>query len=132
MSAFLNPEGGDETILVVDDEDSIRELVKQVLEQYGYQVLQAHNGERALEIYRDHAGRIDLVILDLGMPGMSGHVCLKRLLDLDPDLKVIIASGYSPNDSAKETKDSGAAGFIGKPYRLTDLLNTIRQILDKM
>ncbi len=122
--------GGDETILVVDDEDSILEVARDLLERRGYTVVLASRGEEALEIYRERGRGIDLIILDLGMPGMGGHKTLKRLLELDPKVKVVIASGYSVNGLVKDSLAAGAAGYIGKPYRLHDMLHKVRDVLD--
>lgn len=121
--------GNHETILLVDDEENILEIGRDVLEQFGYMTLTATSGESALEIYEREGDRIDLVILDLGMPGMGGHKCLQKLREIDPEVKVIIASGYSVNGSVKETLDAGAVGFIGKPYKLSDMLNNIKEVL---
>jgi len=121
--------GNHEMVLLVDDEENILEIGRDVLEQFGYMTLTATSGERALEIYENEGDRIALVILDLGMPGMGGHNCLKRLLEIDPEVKVIIASGYSVNGSVKETLDAGAVGFVGKPYKLSDMLNNIKEVL---
>ncbi len=122
--------GGAETILVVDDESPVRELAVQILQRYGYQVVAADCGEAALEIFQSRQGGIDLVILDLGMPGMGGFNCLRELLKTDPSVRVLIASGYSVDGSVKECLESGAAGYIAKPYRLKDLLAKIRTVLD--
>jgi PAS domain S-box-containing protein len=121
--------GNQETVLLVDDEENILEIGRDVLEQFGYMTLTATSGESALEIYEREGDRIDLVILDLGMPGMGGHKCLKSLLEINPEVKVIIASGYSVNGSVKETLDAGAVGFVGKPYKLSDMLNNIKEVL---
>lgn len=121
--------GNQETVLLVDDDENILEIGRDVLEQFGYTTLTATSGERALEIYEREGDRIDVVILDLGMPGMGGHNCLKRLLGIDPDVKVIIASGYSVDGSVKETLDAGAVGFVGKPYKLSDMLDNIKEAL---
>ena len=129
MAASLKP--GHENILVVDDEEWIRDIATEMLEHYGYNVFSAHSGEEALNVYNRQGDEIDLVILDLGMPGMGGHKCLKELLNLDPDLKVIIASGYSPDGEMKEVLASGASSFVAKPYQMTDLLKAVRQTLDK-
>ena len=123
-------QGGHETILVVDDEEWVREVAVEILEQYGYQVESAPDGERALEIYSEGKDEIDLVLLDLGMPGMGGKKCLERLVKFDPDVKVVIASGYSADGQVKETHKIGARGFIGKPYRLEDMLKKVREALD--
>jgi PAS domain S-box-containing protein len=121
--------GGDEAILVVDDERPVLELVRESLENHGYTVLAAEDGERALEIFRGDT-RVDLVILDIGMPGMGGKACLRELLDTDPRAKVIIASGYSSNEDAKGALEAGATGFVAKPYRVAELLGKIRDLLD--
>jgi two-component system cell cycle sensor histidine kinase/response regulator CckA len=123
-------EGGSETILVVDDEASITELAVQILQRHGYQVFAADCGEAALETFQTRKGEIDLVILDLGMPGMGGLNCLRGLIQFDGSARVLIASGYSVNGSVQDCLESGAAGYIGKPYRLKDLLAKVRRVLD--
>ncbi|WP_051434508.1 cache domain-containing protein [Desulfonatronum lacustre] len=119
------------TILVVDDEPTIRELTQEALEDFGYVVLHAANGEEALDIYQEHGQTIDLVLLDLNMPGMGGHKCLQELLRLDPAVRVLISSGYSANGQARESLKSGAAGFIGKPYQLKELEAAVREALGR-
>lgn len=121
---------GAETILLVDDEESIRDLVQSYFSDVGYQVHLAGNGEEALEIYRRHTGRIDLVILDLGMVGMGGHKCLEEILAINPQAKVIIASGYTTDDQDRQALSAGAAAFVGKPFRLSELQKTVRNVLD--
>jgi len=123
--------GGHETILFVDDEETLLNLAQDMLRQYGYTAIIAESGERAVEIYKTEKDRIDLVILDVGMPGMGGHKCLQELLKIDPEVKVIIASGYPGSGKVKETLESGAAGFIGKPYNLKDMLKKVREFLDQ-
>lgn len=123
--------GGSETILVVDDEAIILEVLQEMLGRFGYNILQAESGEQALEIFRDMRERIDLVILDLGMPGMGGHQCLKELLKIDSKVKVIVASGYSASLKVRDTLESGAADFIPKPYRHQDILEKIRNVIDR-
>jgi CheY-like chemotaxis protein len=123
--------GGNETILLVDDEEFIRELGVDVLGRAGYTVLTASNGEDALELYQKERARIDLVILDLIMPGMGGSKCLEELLKMDPDTRVLIASGYSPDGPTKGALDTGAKGFVSKPYDTSQLLQLVRKILDR-
>jgi len=122
--------GNGERILVVDDEPLLLEMVGDLLKRFGYVPIAAESGERAIEILKAERGLIDLVILDLSMPGMGGYRCLKEMLGMKPDLKVIIASGYSANRKVRETLDSGAAGFIAKPYHYNDMLKKIREFLD--
>jgi len=123
--------GGNETVLLVDDEEHIREVGKNILEQFGYTTIMAESGEKAIEIFEREREHIDLVILDVSMPGMGGHKCLNQLLKIDPKLKIVISSGYSASGKVRKTIESGAAGFIGKPYRLTDMLKKVREVLDK-
>ena len=126
-----SPQCGTETILLVDDESYIRDFATQSLERFGYTVLTAACGEEALEIYTSGKYKIDLVLLDIGMPGMGGYRCLEELLQFDPNAKVVIASGYSINGHVKSAREAGARGYVGKPYQLTDLLSKVREILDE-
>ena len=122
---------GRETILLVDDDATILEIGKAMLEPHGYTTITAESGERAIEIYGKEKEHIDLVILDVGMPGIGGHKCLRHLLKIYPGIKVIIATGYSQRGKVKETLESGATGYIRKPFRLADILNKVREVLDK-
>jgi len=124
-------EGGNETILLVDDEEAIQKLAEDILTRFGYTVLMASDGETALEIYREKKGEINLVILDIIMPGMGGRKCLEELLKMNPKSRIIIASGYSINGPAKEVLKAGAKGFISKPYDMRGMLQTVRKILDE-
>jgi PAS domain S-box-containing protein len=126
------PRGSQETILVVDDEDAVREVTCKTLEKFGYQVLAAPDGESALELYKQAQARIDLIVLDLGMPGMGGYKCFERLREMNPQAKIIIASGYSFNVVVKEVLAAGAADFIGKPYQVADLLTKVGQALNSV
>ena len=121
---------GTETILLVDDESLIRDLGERILTQFGYSVITAADGESALSLYRGNKDRISLVILDLNMPGMGGRQCLESLVATDPGVKVIIASGYSTNGLAAEAIKTGACGFLGKPFKLKQMLGVVRQTLD--
>jgi PAS domain S-box-containing protein len=124
------PAFGNETILLVDDDDRIREMGRQMVEMGGYRVLLARSGEEALDIYAAHKGDIALVILDLIMPGMGGEKCLDGLLRIDPKVKVIIASGYSSTGTGVGKRLEAAKGSIRKPYDAKDLLGAIRKRLD--
>jgi len=120
---------GVETILVVDDEALIVKVMRINLEEHGYAVRTADSGERAIEVFEEYGDEIDLVILDLGMPGMGGRACLQRLLEIDPDVKVIISSGYGARDDHEEFSNFGARGFLVKPHQLADLLSAIDAVL---
>ncbi len=123
--------GGKETILLVDDEETLRDIGRQLLEKFGYQVLTASNAEEAIEIYSDQHAQIHLVILDLVMPGMGGVKCIDELVHLNPEAKIIIASGYFVNGDQKEmSKTAKTKGFIKKPFVLEGMLHEVRRVLD--
>ncbi len=124
------PVGGQETILLVDDEEVIREVGADMLSQYGYRVLTASDGEGALEIYSQHKDEIDLVIMDLSMPGMGGRQCLISLLEMYPEARVVVASGYSFHGPLKEAVELGARCVIHKPYHSSEILEVIRKALE--
>jgi len=115
--------GKQKTILVVDDEETIRTIVEQGLSLFGYRVLKASSGEEALRIYRERGKEIDLVFLDLIMPGMSGLRCFEELREMDPEVKVIVMSGYP----IEEEVLAKATGSITKPFGVKELLEAIRQ-----
>jgi CheY-like chemotaxis protein len=120
---------GSETILLVDDDDPVRDLGGKVLGMSGYTVITASDGESALQIYREEKERIDLVILDLIMPGMGGAKCLQKLLEMAPLAKVVIASGYSGNGQLEGAEEIGAKAFINKPYEVQQMLRVVREVL---
>ncbi|MFH0823768.1 MAG: response regulator, partial [Pseudomonadota bacterium] len=124
------PAFGTETILVVDDEESIRKLGEEMLRMAGYKVLMATNGIEALEVYRFKQDRIALVLLDLMMPEMGGKQCLEELLKINPGVRVVVASGYSANGPTKEALGAGAKAFINKPYNMGQVLTVVRTVLD--
>jgi two-component system, cell cycle sensor histidine kinase and response regulator CckA len=121
---------GSETILVVDDEDTIRVFIAQFLTRFGYTVLSAESGEKALDIYENNKHSISLVMLDLIMPGMGGKHCMKELLQKNPALKVIILSGFTGEDSIALLLEEGARGFVTKPFNIKNILKEIRNTLD--
>ena len=122
---------GNELILIVDDEKSLLETGEAILNQFGYDTLTAESGEEAIEIFKNDQERIDLVLLDLIMPGMGGQKCLLELIKIKPGVKVIITSGYTASVSAQDTLKYGAAAFISKPMQLPTLLKEVRKILDQ-
>jgi len=127
----LIPLGGSETILLADDEEFVRDLGQQLLSRQGYKVLTASDGKEALEVYRSRGDEISLVILDLVMPEMGGKRCLQRLLEINPKVKVLIASGFSANGPTKDALLAGAKGFVDKPFALNQLIRAVRETLDK-
>ncbi|MBI5249387.1 MAG: PAS domain S-box protein [Desulfomonile tiedjei] len=125
------PAFGNEILLLVDDEESIRNLGRELLCEVGYEVITAATAREALEIYREHKDQISLIILDLVMPDMGGRQCLQELLAINPKAKVIVASGYSSEGPAREVLESGAKEFLSKPYNFKEILRAVRSALDK-
>ncbi|MEW6263054.1 MAG: response regulator [Thermodesulfobacteriota bacterium] len=121
---------GSEIILLVDDERNVREVAREMLTEYGYTILTAETGEDALAVYKENLRTIGLVILDLGMPGMGGRQCLREIIKLDPQARVIISTGYANTDLQPTDLEKEARGFLNKPYRLLDLLKKVRQVLE--
>ncbi|MEW6238063.1 MAG: PAS domain S-box protein [Candidatus Omnitrophota bacterium] len=122
---------GFETILLVDDEEMIRNIAKESLENLGYTVLLAADGKEGLNLFLRNKNRIHLTILDLSMPEMSGREVLAAIKNDAPDAKVIISSGYSEAGQAEDLLRFGAAEIVSKPYRLSDFSLKIRQVLDE-
>jgi PAS domain S-box-containing protein len=121
---------GGETILIVDDEQMVLDVTKELLESMGYRVHTAGNGKDAVDVYQNRKGEIDLVILDMIMPGMSGGETFDRLHEINPGIKTLLSSGYSINGQAQEILDRGCNGFIQKPFLLKNLSRKVREILD--
>ncbi len=132
QSSGVMPAFGTETILIVDDEDLVRELGARILSKAGYNVLTATNSREALDLFEKERAQISLVILDLIMPKMGGKECLKELRKIDPQLKVLIASGLSDAASVQESIKMGAKGFIYKPFKSKELLRQVRGVLDEV
>ena len=128
-----NPEAGtgDEaaTVLLVDDDPAIVASVRALLENAGYQILTARNGEEALETFTAHREDIGLVILDLVMPRMSGEECLDKLLEIDPEVKVLGISGYYIDDNAYQKIEPKVKMFMPKPIEPAILLTLVERIV---
>ena len=121
---------GRETILLVDDEKNNIAVTKEILESLGYRVMIAGCGQEAIALYMEKGREIDLVILDLIMPGMGGGKTFEALRDIDPDLKVILSSGYSVDGEARRIMEKGCNGFIQKPFKIADLSQKVREVLE--
>ena len=122
---------GNETVLLVDDEHMIIEVGQEILRALGYKVIVATNGHEALSIFQERWRGIDLVILDLVMPGLSGGETFDRLKKINPGISVLLCSGYSLSGQATEILDRGCNGFIQKPFKLRELSLKLREILDQ-
>jgi two-component system cell cycle sensor histidine kinase/response regulator CckA len=117
-------------ILVVDDEDLVGRTAKAALQRYGYTVLLAEDGRSALDVFREIAERVRLVLLDLNMPVMGGEETLRQLQLLHPDVRVILSSGYNEMEAIRLFTGKGLVGFIQKPYTAAQLAEKIRAALE--
>ena len=122
---------GHETILVVDDEPGLRALAKSGLRQRGFDVVAVESGEQALEILKQGEPPVDMVVLDLTMPGLSGEKVLRAIRGFRPHLPVLIVSGYATVQNQSAWVAAGAVGFLAKPYRVSDLAGKLREVLDR-
>jgi CheY-like chemotaxis protein len=120
------------TLLLIDDEEVVRDMVGEVLEQEGVSVLRAEDGARGVALFRDQRDRIDLVLLDLSMPGLSGEETFRRLLEIDPGVSVILSSGYDHDEARGRFGEGAPAGFIQKPYRPEQLMAEIGRCLGRI
>jgi CheY-like chemotaxis protein len=123
--------GGIETILFVEDEEMLVQMVSFLLESKGYNVLCARDGLEAVNIYQSHKQEIALVLTDMGLPVLTGSEEFKKLKKINPSVKVVFASGYFEPDVKSELLKDGANGFIQKPYEPDDVLRIIRKVLDQ-
>ena len=121
-------EGG-KTLMLVEDEDMVAVISDQMLTRLGHKVFLARSGPDALSIFQEHREKIDLVILDMIMPGMSGAETFERLKAIDPGVNVLLSSGYTPNGPAQDILRRGCRGFIQKPFTIEQLSQKIREIL---
>jgi signal transduction histidine kinase/CheY-like chemotaxis protein len=122
---------GHGVVLLVDDERTVRTIGAKMLERLGFEVLLAEDGLVGVEKYRDHAGRIDVVILDMTMPGLSGEEAFGELRKIRSDVRVLLTSGYNEQEATNRFIGKGLAGFLQKPFQLTTLREKLCQILDR-
>jgi nitrogen-specific signal transduction histidine kinase len=121
---------GTESVLLVDDEDMIIDVGQEILEEMGYKVFLARSGKEAIETYEKNKHKIDMVILDMIMPDMGGGEAYDRMKEVNPNVKVLLSSGYSIEGQASNILARGCNGFIQKPFSVKQLSHTIRQVLD--
>jgi two-component system cell cycle sensor histidine kinase/response regulator CckA len=122
---------GSETILVVDDEEMVTDLARDILERFGYTVLVANSGHEAMEKYQSGSGTIAAVVLDMTMPMMDGREVFRRLNSIDPHVKVIISSGYRCDNDADDLLQQGASGYVQKPYRIAELVQKVGEVVKR-
>ncbi|MGD9401155.1 MAG: response regulator [bacterium] len=123
------PDSGTGRILVVDDEETVRDVARSMLEICGYEVVTVSNGLEAVDYYRDHGGRIDLVVIDMVMPEMNGRECFRALREMDPNIRAVLSTGYGADGEAKEIVQEGMAGLVLKPFSKGALAATVQEAL---
>ena len=131
MSEKITLPKGDETILIVDDQETIWDYLIEALQTLGYSVLLAENGLDAVEIYRNNPKQIDLILLDMIMPKLGGHKTFLQIKEIDPDVCVLLSSAYVSEDEVHDLLSQGANGFLAKPHRLPQVTAEIRRVLDE-
>jgi DNA-binding NtrC family response regulator len=118
-------------ILLADDEESIRSMARRMLERLGFEVIAAADGREAVEAFSKERDRIRLVVLDMTMPHLDGEACFRELRRIDPTVKVIMTSGYNEQEVISRFVGKGLAGFVQKPYNISDLVPVITNVLGK-
>jgi CheY-like chemotaxis protein len=117
-------------ILVVDDDPLIREMAREILENSGYSVTEAVDGQAGLEAFLERPGGFDLILLDLVMPRLHGFQVMDRILQFAPATQILISSGFSPDTRPELTRPTATTAFLAKPYRSRDLLEQVRRLLE--
>jgi CheY-like chemotaxis protein len=120
---------GTATLLIVEDEELLMELLRSLLESEGYTVLTAQDGETAVALYKQHQDRIALVLTDLGLPKLSGWETFRTILGMNPQVKVIVATGYLEPLAREEMAHAGADDFVQKPYSASEIVRKVREVL---
>jgi CheY-like chemotaxis protein len=129
---MANPSGPRELVMIVDDEDFVTMLAQRVLADDGYRVVTARDGFQAIELYRKLRDQISLIILDFTMPVMDGSDVFNELLQINPQVSVVLSSGFAEQDRLRAMLAKGMRGFIPKPYTQQKLLTQIRATLDAL
>ena len=127
----LPQQGQGELILIVEDEDGIREITKTLLEKNGYQAITANDGMDAIALYTQYNFKVDAVILDIMMPSMDGLTTIRVLEKINPEVQIIAVSGLTSNQKVTELKSSSVKAFLSKPYTSKELLDQLHRVLSK-
>ncbi len=122
--------GGSGTILLADDEESVRNVGRQMLERLGFKVLLATNGRHAIEVFTAHKAEVSCILMDLTMPEMDGEEAFREIRRIDPRVRVLLSSGYNEQEAVQRFVGKGLAGFLQKPYQLALLGKKLREILN--
>ncbi len=125
------PVPGEGTVLVADDDPAVRDVARSILEGSGFRVITASDGEEAVGVFRERSAEVSLVLLDMTMPRMGGEEAFRELRRLRRDVAVILTSGYDEGDATSRFAGSGLAGFLKKPYRVSELLERVRDVLSR-
>jgi len=120
---------GNACVLVVDDEELVREMVTEILSAFGYTVLQAENGQKGVEAYQEQHADIDLVILDMKMPMMDGREAFLAMQKINPNVCALLSTGYGSNNEAQEILDLGVKDLLSKPYKMEEILEKVQTAL---
>ena len=120
--------GQGKTILLIDDEEMVINIIEMMLKEIGYKVLKAHNGHEGLQLFKTNKSKIDLIISDLEMPNMNGNEVLDKLREIDPEIKVMLSSGALTDMDEQEVIDSGFDGFLKKPYSIMTLCEKMSEV----
>jgi two-component system, cell cycle sensor histidine kinase and response regulator CckA len=123
--------GGPETILIVEDEELLRELVQSLLESKGYTILTARDGQEAVQVFKQNVKTVDLVLTDLGLPKLGGWEACQQMQPLNPKLKIVVATGYLDPEAKQTMMNGGVRRFVSKPYLGSELVDTLRDLLDE-
>ena len=118
------------TIMVIDDEEPVREAVKDILELVEIDVLQAEDGQIGIEMYQAHQSKIELILLDLSMPGLTGEETFHALREINPDIRILLSSGFNETEVTARLAGQNVTGFIQKPYTLDALIEKIQKHLE--
>ena len=122
--------GGSETILIVDDQETIWDFLIEALQMLGYSVLLAETGMDAVDIYAANPGAVDLVLMDMIMPKLGGSQAFEKIREIDPQAKILLSSGFVNEEDIQHLLAQGACGFLSKPHRLPVVVKAIRDALD--
>jgi CheY-like chemotaxis protein len=130
LSQAIEPWSGTGTVLVVDDEDSVRSIAKQILEEFGFAVLTACDGDEGVDFFKENSEDIAAVLLDMTMPH-DGVTAYEEMHRLRPGAKILLMSGYSEQEATDRFGNKGPIGFIQKPFRIKDLIGKVREVLEQ-
>jgi CheY-like chemotaxis protein len=126
----LDVSKGAETILLVDDEELLVEATTAILEDLGYAVMPVTSGEAAVRAFEEKGHEIDLVLMDMVMPGLSGTALFDQIRSINPRARVLVFTGYELEQEAKDLLDRGCRGYVQKPFDVADLSRMIRNVLE--